>query len=68
MLEAATVLRTAQAAAARSLTGLRAEAADSEVAISEAGVAVASAQGAQAELLVERPARDQNSTWTRPAT
>src|SRR3989442_1206795 len=54
MLEAAAVLRTAQAAAAQTVAGLRAEAAGSKLGISEAETAVASAQERQSEVLAER--------------
>jgi DNA repair exonuclease SbcCD ATPase subunit len=54
MLEAAAVLRTAQAVADETVAGLRIEAAGSEAAISQAEAAVASAQEAQSEILTER--------------
>jgi len=54
MLDAAAVLRTAQATADETVAGLRIEAAGSEAAISQAEAAVASAQEAQSEILAER--------------
>lgn len=54
MLKAAAVLRTAQATAAETTAGLRAEAAGSKAGISQAEAAVAGAQERQSAILAER--------------
>ena len=54
MLEAAAVLRTAQAGAAQAVAALRNESAGSEAAINQAEAELASERNAQGELLAER--------------